>query len=100
MILKTTGVGMPRTGTSSLKAALEILGFDPCHHISICVNYPDVRTLAFLRSIYLLSPTARCRCSPRLVSKKRSLEYNFDKGWPKLCESLRVPVPKVPFSNG
>ncbi|UJR11859.1 hypothetical protein I4U23_016039 [Adineta vaga] len=32
--LKVIGAGLPRTGTSSLKAALEILGFGPCHHMA------------------------------------------------------------------
>jgi len=31
--VKVIGVGMPRTGTSSLQAALQILGYDPCHHM-------------------------------------------------------------------
>ncbi|KAI4255265.1 MAG: hypothetical protein L6R42_006823 [Xanthoria sp. 1 TBL-2021] len=31
--LQVIGAGLPRTGTTSLKAALEILGFDPCHHM-------------------------------------------------------------------
>ena len=33
--LKVIGAGLPRTGTSSLKTALERLGFDPCHHMSV-----------------------------------------------------------------
>ena len=31
--LKVVGVGMGRTGTASLKVALEQLGFGPCHHM-------------------------------------------------------------------
>ncbi|KAL9608040.1 MAG: hypothetical protein Q9204_009267, partial [Flavoplaca sp. TL-2023a] len=31
--LQVIGAGFPRTGTSSLKAALEMLGYDPCHHM-------------------------------------------------------------------
>lgn len=31
--LQVIGAGLPRTGTTSLKAALEKLGFDPCHHL-------------------------------------------------------------------
>ena len=37
-VLQIIGAGLPRTGTSSLKAALEILGFDPCHHMSVGWN--------------------------------------------------------------
>lgn len=35
------GVGLPRTGTASLKAALEILGFGPCHHMQELFKYPN-----------------------------------------------------------
>jgi hypothetical protein len=41
--------GLPRTGTSSLKAALEILGFGPCHHMSELLDKPD-RCVEFLRA--------------------------------------------------
>lgn len=33
--IQVIGAGLARTGTSSLKAALEILGFDPCHHMVV-----------------------------------------------------------------
>ncbi|KZO97741.1 hypothetical protein CALVIDRAFT_597227 [Calocera viscosa TUFC12733] len=32
--IRVTGAGLGRTGTSSLKEALEILGFGPCHHMA------------------------------------------------------------------
>lgn len=31
--LKVIGAGFGRTGTSTLKGALEILGYDPCYHM-------------------------------------------------------------------
>ena len=34
MALKVIGAGLGRTGTFSLKFALEILGYDPCHHMA------------------------------------------------------------------
>ncbi len=34
-VLQVIGAGLPRTGTTSLKAALEILGFNPCHHMAV-----------------------------------------------------------------
>ncbi len=34
-VLQVIGAGLPRTGTSSLKAALEILGFNPCYHMAV-----------------------------------------------------------------
>jgi len=33
MTLKVIGSGLGRTGTLSLKTALEHLGFSPCHHM-------------------------------------------------------------------
>jgi len=33
MALKIVGSGLGRTGTKSLKTALEMLGFNPCHHM-------------------------------------------------------------------
>ena len=42
MALKVIGAGYPRTGTSSLKLALEQLGFGPCHHMrEIIMNPPS-----------------------------------------------------------
>ena len=36
MALKVIGAGPGRTGTMSLKHALEHLGYDPCHHMKTC----------------------------------------------------------------
>ncbi|UJR14405.1 hypothetical protein I4U23_001402 [Adineta vaga] len=47
--LRVIGVGLPRTGTSSVKAALEILGFGPCHHMTELMNEPD-RIVEFIRA--------------------------------------------------
>ena len=41
MALEIIGAGFGRTGTCSLKAALERLGFGPCHHMSEVINTPD-----------------------------------------------------------
>ena len=41
MALEIIGAGFGRTGTYSLKAALERLGFGPCHHMSEVINSPD-----------------------------------------------------------
>ena len=41
MALKAIGAGIGRTGTMSLKLALEQLGFGPCHHmIEVLTNMP------------------------------------------------------------
>jgi|WetSurMetagenome_2_1015567.scaffolds.fasta_scaffold147538_2 hypothetical protein len=41
MALKIIGAGYPRTGTSSLKLALEQLGFGPCHHMREIIMNPS-----------------------------------------------------------
>lgn len=42
MALKVVGTGIGRTGTMSLKIALEQLGFGPCHHmVEILTNMPE-----------------------------------------------------------
>lgn len=41
MSLKVIGAGFGRTGTLSLKKALEILGFDPCYHMFEVGQNPD-----------------------------------------------------------
>ncbi|MFK7801551.1 MAG: sulfotransferase family protein [Anaerolineae bacterium] len=41
MSLKIIGAGFGRTGTTSLKAALEQLGFNKCHHMSEVVKAPS-----------------------------------------------------------
>ncbi|UBU10961.1 sulfotransferase family protein [Nonomuraea gerenzanensis] len=38
--MKAIGVGFGRTGTTSLKAALELLGYGPCYHMSDIVEEP------------------------------------------------------------
>lgn len=49
MALKVIGAGFGRTGTLSLKAALEELGFGPCHHMSEVFASP--RQLALWQSV-------------------------------------------------
>lgn len=41
MALSVIGVGFGRTGTLSLKLALEILGFKPCYHMLDVIQNPD-----------------------------------------------------------
>jgi Sulfotransferase domain len=40
-MLKVIGAGLPRTGTTSMKAALERLGFGPCYHMFEIFTHPD-----------------------------------------------------------
>ncbi len=41
MALAVIGAGYPRTGTLSLKKALEQLGFGPCHHMTEVFAHPE-----------------------------------------------------------
>lgn len=41
MVLAVIGAGYGRTGTLSLKTALERLGFGPCHHMIELFHHPD-----------------------------------------------------------
>ncbi|MBV1870168.1 MAG: sulfotransferase family protein [Gammaproteobacteria bacterium] len=41
MALKIIGAGFGRTGTESMKQALEILGFAPCHHMIEVLRNPE-----------------------------------------------------------
>jgi Sulfotransferase domain len=45
MPLKVIGAGYPRTGTLSLKLALEQLGFGPCHHMVEVLQHPEQAAL-------------------------------------------------------
>ena len=39
--LKVIGTGFGRTGTDSMREALEILGFGPCHHMRELIKEPE-----------------------------------------------------------
>ncbi len=43
MTLSVIGAGFGRTGTHSMKEALEVLGFGPCHHMVEVLCKPDQR---------------------------------------------------------
>src|SRR2546426_1037927 len=45
MPLKVIGAGLGRTGTLSLKVALEQLGFGPCHHMIEVMLHPESTAL-------------------------------------------------------
>ncbi len=49
MSLQIIGPGFGRTGTRSLKAALEVLGFGPCHHMQTL--FADPAQLAFWKTL-------------------------------------------------
>ncbi|HEY2480906.1 MAG TPA: sulfotransferase, partial [Caulobacteraceae bacterium] len=45
MALKIVGSGLGRSGTMSMKLALEQLGFGPCHHMIEVFQHPETVTL-------------------------------------------------------
>jgi hypothetical protein len=45
MALKVVGSGLGRTGTKSLQAALNMLGFGPCHHMVEVFAHPETVSL-------------------------------------------------------
>ncbi len=45
MTLSIIGAGFGRTGTDSMKAALEQLGFGPCHHMHEVINSPSQQAI-------------------------------------------------------
>ncbi len=45
MALDIVGAAFPRTGTFSLKLALERLGFGPCHHMAEVLAHPETAPL-------------------------------------------------------
>ncbi len=51
MSLKLIGAGLGRTGTSSLKLALEQIGFGPCYHMKEVIENP-MRGAAWVRAAH------------------------------------------------
>ena len=43
MTLKVIGAGFGRTGTLSIKMALETLGLGPCHHMEVVIGDTSTR---------------------------------------------------------
>ena len=51
MSIEVIGAGFGRTGTMSLKRALETLGFDPCHHMmKVTQNQMDFQAASTIYS--------------------------------------------------
>jgi hypothetical protein len=123
MGLKVIGSGLGRTGTLSLKLALEQLGFGPCHHMIEVFMHPESVPLwvaagagkpdwdavfdgyqavvdypgcAFWRELidYFKRHDAAVRAA---VPKDRLLVFEAVQGWEPLCGFLGVPVPDTPF---
>jgi len=68
--LDVIGAGLGRTGTLSLKLALEQLGFAPCYHMLEVRPVPE-----------------------------RVLVFDAKQAWAPLCAFLAVQVPDAPFPS-
>jgi hypothetical protein len=87
-MVEVIGAGFGRTGTASLKRALDMLGFGPCHHMSEVLKRPETAagwTLALRGDIDVL---------PDLVSGYRAtLDFPSCLLWRELAD--RYPEAKV-----
>lgn len=82
------GAGFGRTGTASLKRALESLGFGPCHHMSEVLKHPETA------AGWTAALTGDADTLPALVSGYRAtLDFPSCLLWRELVE--RWPLAKV-----
>lgn len=88
MTIKVIGAGVGRTGTYSLKLALEQLGFGPCHHMEEVVKAPE-------RQVPLWSAAARGE--PDFVAAYAGFGSAVD--WPTAAfwRELAVAYPEAKF---
>jgi hypothetical protein len=88
MTLEVIGTGFGRTGTDSMREALTILGFGPCHHQREVIEHPETR--AHWRAI-------ACGATPDwdlLLGGYRScVDWPSAHYWPQLIEAF--PEAKV-----
>ncbi len=122
MALAVVGAGFRRTGTNSLKVALEMLTLGPCHHMFEVLN--DLEQLPFWQADRATDEAAAGAWSTHTVfhqpiftrsdrglafsrgigevamatiAPERLLTYDVAEGWQPLCQFLGVPVPKDAF---
>ena len=74
MKLEIIGAGMGRTGTDSLKDALETLGFGPCHHMFELTNKPN-----------LLPDWQKLSCGEKVPWEGVFDGYRSQVDWPGAC---------------
>ncbi|MEU4230108.1 sulfotransferase [Nonomuraea sp. NPDC026600] len=87
-MMNVIGAGLPRTGTTSLKAALERLGFGPCHHMREMGAHPEQ---AQRWQQTLDGPTD---WTGVLRGYRTAVDWpSAGQGWEPLCDFLGVAVP-------
>src|SRR5947207_3338150 len=118
MSLKIIGSGLGRTGTYSLKLALEQLGFGKCYHMAELFQHPeglvhfqnaelgkdvDWDTLFQGYESAVDYPVARYyQHNEKVMSsvpKEKLLVFDAKQGWEPLCSFLGVAIPGTPFPN-
>lgn len=87
-MLEVIGAGVGRTGTYSLKLALEQLGFGPCHHMEEVLKDPE-------RQVPLWSAAARGKAdwTSLLAGYKSAVDWPTAAFWRELAEAC--PEAKV-----
>jgi alkylresorcinol/alkylpyrone synthase len=92
------GVGFGRTGTMSIKVALEELGAEPCLHsldsLEMLDTWPEAKVILSVEDLN----RQRSELASR-VPADRLLVYDVHDGWAPLCAFLDVPVPETPFPH-
>jgi hypothetical protein len=74
MTLEIIGAGMGRTGTDSLRTALEVLGFGPCHHMFELTKNPNQ-----------LQDWQKLSCGEEVSWQKVFDGYRSQVDWPGAC---------------
>jgi hypothetical protein len=127
MSLEVIGLGLGRTGTLSLKQALEELGFGPCYHMDTLLKQPgdvdywneieqtgktsfdklfanygsavDFPTVAYHPDLLRQYPDAKCILTVRDENEwYRSAQATILQAEPSLAEKIAISV-KLPFSR-
>ncbi|NKZ01218.1 sulfotransferase family protein [Nocardiopsis alborubida] len=79
------GAGFPRTGTTSMKAALERLGFGPCHHMSEVLGSSD---LAGLWAGVADTPTGEVDWARLLEGWRSGVDWPLSFFWRELADAF------------
>jgi hypothetical protein len=83
-LMKIIGAGFGRTGTLSLKKALEILGFCPCYHMKVSLYHP-----------WQLPFWVRAKAGEKVNWKRFFRKYEAAIDWPA-CEFYRELMHEYP----
>ncbi len=92
MALELIGAGLGRTGTLSLKAALERIGYRPCYHMIEILVEPE-RGQQWLRQ----TPSGSCDWDAIFYGYRDTVDWPAAAFWRELVE--RYPDAKVVLSE-